>query len=64
MANKGGPTIDISIRDGRCDIVIILHREVQMMFILLNARSHSAVLTGSVETMLSKFFKAVSGIPP
>ena len=61
---KGSPTIDISIRDDRCDIVIVLLREVQMIFILLKAHSHSAVLTGRVETMLTKFFKAFSGIPP
>ena len=61
---KGGPTIDISIRDDRCEIVTVLLREVQMMFILLKARSHSAVLTGRVETMLIKFFKGFSGIPP
>ena len=45
---KGGPTIVISIRDDRCGIVIVLLREVQMMFISLKARSHSAVLTGRV----------------
>ena len=49
---KGGPTIDISIRDDRsAGNVIVLLREVQMMFILLKARSHSAVFPGRVETI-------------
>lgn len=60
----GGPHNEINVKDDICSTVSLARKLVQMTFILLKPRSHSAVLTDTVLQAFINFCNAVLTFVP